>query len=73
MTIDKKLGAQPTKKALAQAIVKLAAVSGMPDTFWATDTRVALARHVLGERELRRVRRLGAAQRWRRLSRGSAR
>lgn len=33
--------------ALARAVLQLADVGGMPDSFWQTDQRVALARYVL--------------------------
>lgn len=33
---------------LAKALLSLADTAGMPDSFWTTDSRVALAREVLG-------------------------
>lgn len=33
--------------ALARAVLQLADVGGMPDSFWQTDERVKLARYVL--------------------------
>lgn len=33
--------------ALARAVLSLADAAGMPDTYWASDRRVALAREVL--------------------------
>lgn len=33
---------------LARAILSLADTAGMPDSYWQTDSRVALAREVLG-------------------------
>lgn len=35
-------------KDLARAILSLADTAGMPDSYWQTDSRVALAREVLG-------------------------
>lgn len=36
-----------TREQLAQAILSLADTAGIPDSFWQTDSRVALAREVL--------------------------
>jgi hypothetical protein len=36
------------REQLARAVLQLADLSGMPDTFWVTDSRVLLARKVLG-------------------------
>lgn len=37
-----------TKKALARSVLVMAANGGMPDSFWNTDTRIALACDTLG-------------------------
>jgi hypothetical protein len=39
---------QVMERQLAQAVLSLADSAGMPDSFWETDSRVALARQVLG-------------------------
>lgn len=35
-------------RALARGLLQIADAAGMPDTFWQTDSRVKLARDVLG-------------------------
>lgn len=37
-----------TEVALAKAVLAIADSGGMPDTYWQADSRVALARQVLG-------------------------
>ena len=37
-----------TEQALARAVLQIADAAGMPDTYWATDSRLKLAREVLG-------------------------
>jgi len=37
----------PTAEQLAKAILQLADVAGMPDSIWASDSRVSMAREVL--------------------------
>lgn len=39
---------EPTQEALAKALLQIADVAGMPDTYWQRDSRVELAREVLG-------------------------
>jgi len=41
--------------ALAQAVMQLADLGGMPDSFWCTDSRVKMARDVLGVPEDGRI------------------
>jgi len=41
--------------ALAQAVMQLADLGGMPDSFWCTDNRVKMARDVLGVPEDGRI------------------
>jgi hypothetical protein len=38
----------PTSEDLAWAVVSMARDGGMPDTFWLTDSRIAMACEVLG-------------------------
>lgn len=38
----------PTIEDLAKAVLTLADVAGMPDSAWITDSRVVMAREVLG-------------------------
>jgi hypothetical protein len=38
----------PAPTALAKALLSLADTAGMPDSYWQTDSRVALARAALG-------------------------
>lgn len=38
----------PTYEALAKSVLQIAAAGGMPDTFWATDSRIRLACQTLG-------------------------
>jgi hypothetical protein len=42
----------PTKKELAHAICQVAEAGGMPDGFWQSDSRIALARAILGDEEV---------------------
>lgn len=37
-----------TEMALARAVLQIADAAGMPDTYWSADSRVKLAREVLG-------------------------
>ena len=48
--------ATETARTLARGVVSLARDGGMPDTFWDTDSRIALAKTVLGEDEVNRLR-----------------
>jgi hypothetical protein len=53
---------KPTHEQLATAIVKVAISGGMPDTYWSSDSRIRLARRVLGDKAVRRMaRRAGVA------------
>jgi hypothetical protein len=46
-------------KQLATAIVKVAISGGMPDTYWSSDSRIRLARRVLGDKAVQRMARRG--------------
>lgn len=39
---------------LARCICSIAQTAGMPDTYWETDRRMALAKKILGEKEFNR-------------------
>lgn len=48
MTVRKHSAPVVREIELAKALLSLADTAGMPDSFWRTDSRVALAREMLG-------------------------
>jgi hypothetical protein len=46
--------AKATQLLLARAVCSIAASAGMPDSYWETDSRIELARQVLGAEEVER-------------------